>query len=108
MKSISWSFLVVITIHFFRNAIPATRYHLTLNAVYPHSESDAAPATAVTMPPPPGPLNFTNVTDMGFVVHWGKPEYAAEPIGYTVRYHEIPKKTEVEVEVPSGEILNLE
>ncbi|XP_077971480.1 collagen alpha-1(XII) chain-like isoform X2 [Styela clava] len=90
-----------------RNVKPATIYDITIQYVYPDSESAIATTEAITLAPPPGTPYGTNVTDIQFILHWGFPEYNAEPIGYTVTYVPTFGEMVFETEIPSGEVLDL-
>nr|XP_009862300.2 collagen alpha-1(XII) chain-like isoform X3 [Ciona intestinalis] len=64
----------------------ATEYTISVEAYYSASTSGTSTKTASTLALPPiGPLNFTDVSDTGFVVHW-LPPTNLKPTSYEVTY----------------------
>ncbi|XP_078488473.1 collagen alpha-1(XII) chain-like isoform X1 [Ciona intestinalis] len=64
----------------------ATEYMISVAAYYSASNSGTSTKTASTLALPPiGPLNFTDVSDTGFIVHW-LPPTNLKPTSYEVTY----------------------
>ena len=52
-----------------------------------YTQSDEVEKFAATLAlPPRGPINFTHITESGFVAHWRPPETNPYPVSYIVTY----------------------